>query len=277
MQISGRAQALCLAGVAAIALSACGSSNDNNGGSTTKSTASTTAASTNAGGVPGNSAGLDRAVGGAAGAQAAAAGKKAAANFGSPVAAPTGKVIGLVNVTGQSEAAQRIQKGAEDAVKSMGWTIKTVDAQGDPAKSQAGIQGFVTQKVDAILDLSNPTQAITQGLNAAKAANIPVLDIGGVQDPSPNIQSQFAVDETAFTKVLDEYMLKKIPSDAKIMTFVFPLLLSERLRDAQLARDLKGTNVKVVAKHTIDFSDAIADSQKAVRAALGANPDLSTV
>ncbi len=273
MQISRRGPALCLAGVAALAITACGSSNNNSSSSSNSSTTS----SSSAGGVPGNSAGLDRAVGGAKGQQASEAAKAAVTAFGGPATLPKNKVIGLVNVTGQSEAAQRIQKGAEDAVKSIGWTIKTVDAQGDPAKSQAGIQGFVTQKVDAILDLSNATQAITQGLKAARAANIPVIDIGGMQDPSPNIQAQFAVDEKAFTAKLDEYMLKKIPNDAKMMTFVFPLLLSERLRDEQLASDLKGTKIKIVAKHTIDFSNAIADSQKAVKAALAANPDLSVV
>jgi ribose transport system substrate-binding protein len=275
MHISKRAWALCLAVVASLAFAACGGSDDNS--STETAATGGNSASSNPGGVPGNSAGMDRAVGGAKGEAAAKAAKAAVDAFGGPVDLPKGKVIGLVNVTGQSEAAQRLQKGAEDAVKSIGWTIKTVDAQGDPAKSQAGIQGFVTQKVDAIIDLSNPTQAITQGLAAAGAAKIPVINIGGPQDPSPNIQAQFHVDETPFTKALNAYMLKKLPSDAKIMTFVFPLLLSERLRDDQLKADLEGTNIKVVAKHTIDFSDAVADSQKAVRAALSANPGLSAV
>lgn len=221
----------------------------------------------------GGSVGVSEAQTGAAASEAAKAGAVAAKRQGGEVDLPA-KKLGLVNVTGESEAAQRIQAGAVNAAKAIGWDIVTIDAQGDPAKSQQGFNSLITQNVDAILNLANPTQAITQGLAQARAKNIPVIVIGGVQDPSDNIQAMYAVDEVELTAALNEKMLEELPDDAQIATHTFPLLLSERLRDAQLKKDLEGTGIKVVANHETDFTALVADTQKAARAQLSANPGI---
>src|SRR5262245_26465433 len=175
------APSLCAIGAISVALAACGGP-DSSGGST-----------------GGNSTiGNNKAQTGSAASQAAAAGTEAAKKAGGSVKLPN-KTLGLVNVTGQSEAAQRIQAGAEAAAKAVGWKLITIDAQGDPAKSEQAMNSLLAQNVDGILDLSNPTKAITPSLARARAKNIPVIDIGGIQDPSPNVESTFAADEKAMT------------------------------------------------------------------------------
>ncbi len=199
-------------------------------------------------------------------------GEKAAEREGAPVKVEP-KTIGLVDVTAESEAAQRIEAGADEAIKAMGWKVISIDAEGNPAKSESGMMSLVNQKVNAIIDLSNATAAITQSLAAAKAANIPVIDIGGIQDPSPNIEAMFAVNETEMSKKLDEYILAHIKGGAKAAVFDFPLLLSERLRDEQFHRDTKG-KVSVVATHQSNFAALVSDTQTAARTILAANPEL---
>ena len=122
-------------------------------------------------------------------ASASAAGEKAAAKEGAAVKLPQ-ETIGIVNVLQASEAAQRLQAGAEQAAKALGWKVSAVDAAGDPTKSESDIVAFVNEGVGAIVDLSNPTAAITQGLAQARAKNIPVINIGGLQDPSPNLAAR---------------------------------------------------------------------------------------
>jgi ABC-type sugar transport system substrate-binding protein len=257
MRMSTGARTVLAVGAVALALGACGDDSDD---------AESAAAD--------GSVGVSEAQTGAAATEAAKLGSAAAERAGGKVELPQ-KRLGLVNVTGESEAAQRIESGAVNAARAIGWEIDTIDAQGDPAKSQAGMASFVNRGVDAILDLANPTQAITQGLAQARRADIPVINIGGIQDPSPNIQAQYAVDEVELTKALNAYMLEKLPENAKIATHTFPLLLSERLRDEQLKKDLAGTGVEVVANHQTDFTALVADTQKAARAQLAANPDIS--
>ncbi|MCW3067359.1 MAG: substrate-binding protein [Solirubrobacterales bacterium] len=258
MRLTRWASSLLAIGAIGIALASCGS----------KSKSSTSTSASN------SSIGNNQAQTGKAASAAATAGAAAATKEGAPVKLPT-KTLGLVNVTAQSEAAQRIQAGAVAAAHTVGWKIITIDAQGDPAKSQAGMTSLLSQNVDAILDLANPTQAINQSLAQARAKNIPVIDIGGIQDPSPNIEATFAVDEKQFTAALDKYMLAHLPANAKIATHTFPLLLSERLRGDQLKSDLTGTGHKVVANHQTDFTSLVADTQKAARAQLNGNPGLT--
>ncbi len=200
------------------------------------------------------------------------AGVKAAEKEGAPVKVPT-ETLGLVDITAESEAADRIEQGAVEAAKAMGWKITTVDAEGNPAKSESAMMGFVNEKVSAIIDLSNSTSSITPALAAARAANIPVINIGGTQESSPNIEAQFTPNEAELTEKLDEYMLAHVKKGAKVATFVFPLLLSERTRDEVFDKQVK-PHVDVVASHTSNFAALVSDTQNAARTILAANPGL---
>lgn len=198
------------------------------------------------------------------------AGLKAA---GTRVTVPT-KTIGLVNIVRASEAAQRLEQGATDAAHVLGWKMIAIDAAGDPAASQRAFVSLINQKVDAIIDLSNSTGAIRAGLKMAAKAGIPVINIGGVQDPDPNISGMYAASPVNLTHVLTAYMKKHLKKNAKIAIQVFPLLLDERLRIATFKADLKGTGITIVDTHQSDFANLAQDAQTAARAAIAAHPDL---
>lgn len=207
-------------------------------------------------------------------AQATAAGQKAAANEGPSVKLPT-ETVGLVNVVRASEAAQRLEAGATIAAKALGWKVIAIDAAGDPTKSEAAFVSLVNQNVAGILDLSNPTAAITQGLAQARAKGIPVINFGGLQDPSPNIEAQYYGDPTALTAALDKYMFAHLPPHPKLAEFTTQILLDERLRDAQFEKDAKAAGATIVVKHPVDLSNLVGDTTTAAHAALLAHPDLN--
>jgi ABC-type sugar transport system substrate-binding protein len=203
-----------------------------------------------------------------------AAGNAAAAKEGGSAKLAT-KTLGLVNVVRASEAAQRLEKGARDAAHALGWKFIAIDAAGDPTKSEAAFVSLINQHVDAIIDLSNATSAITQGLAQARAKKIPVINIGGHQDPSPNIEAQYYGDPFALTAALDKYMFAHLPKHAKIAIFTTRILLDERERDAQLAKDAAAAGAKVVFTHAVDLANLNGDAQTAAHAALLAHPDLN--
>ncbi len=68
--------------------------------------------------------------------------------------------------------------------------MSAVDAAGDSTKSESDTVAFVNEGVGAIVDISNPTGAITQGIAEARAKGIPVINIGGAQNPSANVEAQ---------------------------------------------------------------------------------------
>jgi len=205
---------------------------------------------------------------------ATAAGIAAAKNEGPKVKLPA-ETIGLVNVVRASEAAQRLEAGSAAAAKALGWKFIAIDAAGDPTKSEAAFVSLVNQHVSAIIDLSNPTAAITQGLAEARAAKIPVINIGGHQDPSANIEAQYYGSPTALTAALDKYMFAHLPKHAKVAMFTTSILLDERQRDAQFEKDAKAAGASIVFTHAVDLANLVGDTQTAAKAAILANPGLN--
>ena len=184
--------------------------------------------------------------------------------------------LGLVNVLYASPAAQRIQQGAVQAAKDLGWKVLTTDANGNPTAMEAGIIGYVNQHVNAIIDLSNSTEAIAQGLAAAKAAHIPVINIGGLQDPSPLLAAQYTNNDAQMSFALVHYMVKHIKKGTTVAVDEFPLLASERIRDGILINGLKAAGIKVVT-HQSNFANLVADTQTATATQIAANPNLSAI
>lgn len=258
-----------------LAVAACGSSSSNSTSSGASSgAASSSSTSSTASSAPTTSAAS--APSGPGAAQAAALGKAAAGREGSPVSLPH-ETIGLVNVTGQSEAAVRLVNAAKEATQKLGWTLLVQDAQGDPAKAESETAGFVNQHVNAILDLSNPTEAITQALAAAKAANIPVIDFGGIQDPSPNIEAGFYVDEHQFGAALGKYIASVVPKNSQIAIFTGSIFLAGQIRVAEIKSALQGSGIQVVATHETDFTNVGTDTMQAAKAILLAHPKLAAI
>ena len=262
---------VCVTGLFAVTLIAagCGSSSSSSSSSLSSSSAATTssAAATTSSAATGETAVAPTA------AQATIAGQKAAANEGPPVKLPS-ETIGVVNVLRASEAAQRLEAGTDAAAKALGWKVTAVDAAGDPTKSEAGIVTFVNEGVGAIVDISNPTAAMTQGLAEARAKNIPVINIGGLQNPSPNIEAQYYGDPTDLAAALDKYMFAHLPPHPQVAEFTSQIEYDELKRDQQFQADAKAAGATVYT-YPIDLANLAGAATTAAHTALLAHPGLN--
>ena len=70
------------------------------------------------------------------------------------------------------------------------------------------------------------------GLAEARAKNIPVINIGGVQNPSANVEAQYFGDPADLTAALDKYMFAHLPPHPQIAEFTSKIEYDEQLRDA---------------------------------------------
>jgi ribose transport system substrate-binding protein len=166
--------AACL--LAAVALGACGSSDDT--GAATATPETTAAAAT-------------------AGATTTAADDSAAIlaeDFKGIVDEPPttspkaqrNKTIWLSNCVA-FEGCQRYATGMKAAAKQLGWTIKEVDNQANPAKSIEIIRQAIAAKADGVIDTLSDCPTIKAGLQAAKAAHMPVLTGAGLDCDTPEL------------------------------------------------------------------------------------------
>jgi len=164
--------AAALALVSAGALTACGS-DDDEGGSSASAGATTTAAAGAAAGKLDADAVLAR----------NAKGIVEPAPAKGPAAVP-GKTIWFSNCVA-FEGCARFGDGVMAAAKVLGWNIKVVDNKNDPQQSISIIRQAVAAKADGIIDTLSDCPNIKTGLQAAKAAKIPVITYAGLDCDNP--------------------------------------------------------------------------------------------
>jgi ribose transport system substrate-binding protein len=193
-------------------------------------------------------------------------------------AAPPKLTIGFLQILGASGAAQRNETQFKRAAAALGWKVNVVDAQGDPAKMAAGIQSFVTQKVDAIVTIAVAPAAAQQALLAAKRAGIPAITIAGPNpDPQKVYAAQIHPNDSALGGILAQYMCDDLGRGAKVVAQFFPPLDALARRDAVANAVFKNCGISVVATHQVDFANAVQDATKSTLDMLRANPGATGV
>jgi len=88
-----------------------------------------------------------------------------------------GLKIGFSQVTLQSPFYVQLKNGAEAAAEAGGDTLIFLDANGDVSKQNNDIQDLITQGVDAIIINPVNPDAVVPSLEAARAADIPVITV----------------------------------------------------------------------------------------------------
>lgn len=94
--------------------------------------------------------------------------------------------VGYVAFSLSTTPQQELKKGQEEQAAKYGYTLKTVDGGGEPAKAIAAMQTLITQGVDAIVVDSYGEEQLTAGILAAQSAEIPVY-IAYAPGPAENV------------------------------------------------------------------------------------------
>jgi ribose transport system substrate-binding protein len=134
----------------------------------------------------------------------------------------------------------------------------------------------VNQGVDAIVLNVDPTQ-VTAGLEAAKAANIPVFGMDAGADPL--LVTNVTSNGYAMAAETSTYVVNRIGGAGNVVMFVFdafpPVQQRGIVADAIFANY---PDIKVLDRVTPDVADGgIADSRAKMEAILAANPEPGSI
>jgi len=89
--------------------------------------------------------------------------------------AATGKTLIYVAQTMQNGGVAGAEKGVEEAAKAIGWNVRVLDGQGTQAGMSSAMDQAVTLKADGIVIGGFDPATVKAGVDAAKAAKIPVI------------------------------------------------------------------------------------------------------
>ncbi len=88
-----------------------------------------------------------------------------------------GKTVYVVTCASQGIGCVRAAKGVEEAGAALGWTVRTIDGQGDPATWNKGIQSAITAKANGVVLAAVPPMLVGDALQKAAAAKITVVSV----------------------------------------------------------------------------------------------------
>ncbi|GIV83125.1 MAG: sugar ABC transporter substrate-binding protein [Candidatus Roseilinea sp.] len=191
-----------------------------------------------------------------------------------PAAAPGApkKTIAVVTPYVANETTKYVIDRFRKEAEARGWQVTVTDTAGDFNLLVSRIKDAVTQKVDAIvLGMGDPAQ-MTQGLEAARQANIPVFGIDAGN--APGVLVNVTSDNASLGKLSAETLAKAIGERGSVIMFTHDPHPGVRARAAAAAETFAAyPNIKVIEKKHIEVPGPVDNARKITEDLLTAYPD----
>jgi len=188
------------------------------------------------------------------------------------------KQIAVIPCAAAASGCVRVADGATEAAKQIGWKVRTLDGQGQASTQNSAIQQAVSQGVDGIVLVAIDSSSVSQGLAAAKQANIPVVSIQAdneVGEGANAVTAEPASGSTRAGEALGAFAVADSDGAAKVATLSTTELAVTRNRtDAFIEQVEACEGCEVVKQETYLLSSAIKDVPLKVSSMLQANPDI---
>lgn len=169
-----------------------------------------------------------------------------------------------------------LRDGAQAAADAAGVKLVVMDAQDDPAKQISQVEDLITQKVDVLLINPTDSDAIVTAVEAANAANIPVITV----DRGANggeVLAHVASDNVAGGRMAGELIVELIGGQGQIAELEgIPGASAARDRGEGFHQAVDGVEgIEVVASQPADFDRA--KGLTVMENILQAHPDIVAV
>ncbi|WP_299007524.1 ribose ABC transporter substrate-binding protein RbsB [uncultured Shewanella sp.] len=97
--------------------------------------------------------------------------------FAFPLQANNDKSIALVISTLNNPFFVTMRDGAKEQANALGYELRVLNSQNDPAKELANVEDLITRKVKVILINPTDSDAVSNSIRLANHANIPVITL----------------------------------------------------------------------------------------------------
>lgn len=183
------------------------------------------------------------------------------------------KHIVAVTCTNQGSGCLQSAQAAEEAVKSLGWTMTIVDGKGDPNVWNSAILNAITAHADAMLLSAVPTALVSGAMAKAKAAGIPIVTMF-----TPVLQDgafgHVTVDHTLQGKQMADWVIADSKGKAHVIVNTDTEFTELRQRVSGFEAELaKCSGCKVVATVPSTLATLVTELPGAAASAAQAHPD----
>lgn len=199
--------------------------------------------------------------------------------FGPAFQVPKNKKIVMITCGSLGVGCVLGAKGAQEAAAALGWTSTIIDGKFDPSTWNSAVQQAVTGGADGIVLLAVTPALIQGGLDRARAAKVPVVDVYQPRFPgAPAIDGDVTSDHVAAGKAVADWIAKDSGGKARVLILDVAELPETIKRNDALADEL-GRVCPNCAVERQKFSAALAAQRLAtlVTTQLRQHPDTTYV
>ncbi len=246
--------------------------------STAASTTASTTASTSATAAPSATAAGYRYAGTAA--DTARARTMGAAAAGGTATPPSGRSIGIIQLSGQSATSIAVADAAKQIGKTFGYKVNVCDPAFDAQKIPQCATSIVAQNPSVVFSVSTNPGPLGSAIQQAHSRGIPWFNVGSAATKSP-LMNDYGIDGFALARVLDQYMFRAMAarntgSSLKLFAITAPTVgVSSLNSETQLRADVRAAGNVTPIIHDLDLANATQDTLTTSRATLEQNPDLA--
>ena len=196
-----------------------------------------------------------------------------------PNPAAPGKTIGLISITQASELFPREEAAFREAAQALGWSVKTVDLQGDPSRAPAAVQNLMQAGVDGIVLESVEPIFLGPAAAQAKKRGIPIVAtlVGTPASQSDGALLSSVVEPLAEESVeLAERMIADAGGQGQV-AIIGDEISPVGVIPEKAMREAVDGRMEVVAEHQIDYTKLAADAHEVAQQWLVQHPQLSAI
>lgn len=277
------ALAVLLALVAGLAVAGCGSSDDDaadTGAATTAAPAETTAAADDAPAEAPRAEASGGYIWSGTPEEAAEAVRAGEADAGEPVEPPSGRSIGVIQLSGQSATSKAIKAAAEEIGDLFGYRVNVCDPNFDAQKVPQCATSIVSQNPSVVFSVSQNPGPMGSAVKQAGDRRIPWFGTGSASTRSPYV-NDLGIDGFALARVLDEWLFRAMDERStadpkRLFAITAPTVGVASLNEEnQLKEDIEAAGGIELIKHDLDLANAVQDTLNTTRQTLEQNPDLA--
>jgi ABC-type sugar transport system substrate-binding protein len=209
------------------------------------------------------------------------AGTANALRDGGKIAPPRPKKIGLILLSAQSPANQRVVTAAQVITKLFHFKLIVCDPNFDQQRAGECATSLVAQRPDAMMSTSESTVALGPSLQDAHRLGIPWFSLVAGVAPSPAL-IPYGITGRDVGSVYDSWLFAEMAKrrgpgvPLTIMALGAPAVgLAINAQQQQLIEDAKKIpNVKIVVLHDLDLSNIVQDTLSIAKRSIQQYPDL---
>jgi ABC-type sugar transport system substrate-binding protein len=198
------------------------------------------------------------------------------------VSPPTGKTIGVIQLSGESATSVLVAEAAEHIGDMFGYTVNVCDPQLEEQKFAECATSILAQNPSVIFSTSTNAAAFGSAVKDAEKQGIPWFNVGSASDKSTEINN-YGIDGFEMAKVLDEYMfeaMREKPGESggkmKVFAITAPTVgISSLNSETELKKNAEEAGDVEVIIHNLDLANAPQDTLTSSRQTLERNKDLA--